>query len=327
MNYENIIYLADQILGHIKEGWIQQRGTWQFRVAYPSAAGKPFNVRIYHTPDTSFFYVNWTVKKKSGQLTIHLKPLSRADNWWLCRKKTRSKAGKRIRAEESRLQFKNIIMLAKDSSRDELCLQIGCYLTRDGFLDNATEWKIRELFNKYASKHFFSVWRKINESPEGLKAFDNLCSYFNIPADAKSFCKYLKSTFTGINKTIYNKSPDYFNCYAKKELRSTFYAWIYAGKIKPQKVKGKYVLSPEQSVQLKKDSDEKRKQDNIRKGLVEFAEKKGMNPEKLAKKCSEMEKSGRFRRKGHIIIKQTINSCESLFRISPHFLKYSSKIK
>lgn len=300
MNYENIIYLADQILGHIKEGWDQQRKTWQISAIYPSKAGKPFNVRIYHTPDPSFFYVNWKINEKPGHLTIHLKRLKEEDYRWKCRKKTRSKAGKRIRAEESALRFKNIIILPENPSEDELCLQAGCYLIRDGFLDNAEKWKIYKLFDKYVSKHLLPLWLKISKAPEGHKAFENLCKYFKIPADEKDFYKYLKTTFTGIAKTLYKKSPDYFNYNAKKELGSTFYAWIYSGKIKPQKVKGKYVLTPEISIQLEKYLDDKKQHGDERKGLIEFAKEKGMNPESLLRNAR------RWRRKG--ILQEKVKS-------------------
>ena len=321
MNYKNIIYLADQIMGHVKAGWIHQRGTWQIRAAYPSAAGKPFNVRIYHTPDPSFFHVNWDINKKLGQLTIHLKPLTRADYWWLCRKRTRNSSGKRIRAEEARLQFKNMIMLPKDSSEDELHLQVGCYLIREGFLDHNAKGEIYELFVKYASKNFPSLWRKISEAPEGLNAFENLWKNFKIPAHDKSFYNYLKTTLAGINKTLYNKSSleiplldqEFYErtkktpykknkstgsiTNSKKELGSTFYAHIYAGKIKPQKIKGKYILTPEISIQLEKYLENKRTQDNIRKALIDLAEKKGINPENLLRNARRWRRQGILKEK------------------------------
>lgn len=297
------------------KGILEIEGSAAFiKADYPSTVKKPCDVHIlYRRDDPSFFSVRWSPypeekkehslsnqnisfdaafaeavkeieempKRQEGHITVWVKDLGRA---WASYFEIgrRCKRAKRKRADERRWsKLQNVIMvrypLPEDtfSLRDELCLQIGCYLAKDDILDHdAKLGDLFLLFQKYAKQHFPGYWKTIEDTQEGIKAFNNICNNFQIPRDNTSFKMYVGMTLFGMAGTIDRNTRGFRDTSPKKEHGSTFYSFIYAGRVQAKKEKGRYVDIPVILEQIEK----LQKQKEVNQSMAQiWADKRGIS--------------------------------------------------
>lgn len=337
MDYKIVTYIADQIMGYLKADRPRGEGTGYIKAGYPSQEEKPCDVRIWYTPDPQFFYVKWDPnperkresfsgdpnsfcfddivlevepERKQGHISVWVNDLERT---WVryFEKGRRLKRAKRKREQERRwLKLQNVVIVRNslDIDRDELCLQIGCYLAKNGILNDAAGWELYRIFQKYVKNNFTVYWRKIENTGKYLTVFKNLCSNFMISFDVNCFKSYLGITLYGmyipekreaiLRQADLKLSGD-LPC--KLELGSSFYDPIYLGKVQAKKEKGKYIDIPAILEQIKKLKEQKEIKQSMAETLaskrgigkksamrtIQRWRKEGLSEEEMARRCLE----------------------------------------
>lgn len=148
MQYNVVTYVADQIIGYLKEGRPRGERAGIVKADYPSSVEKPCDVYISYTRDDSFFFVGWfppnlegrdshpldnqtsvnfddafieaskehekAEPAKEGHITVHVK--ESLERIWLRHfaPKSRKKFAKRNRAEAKRHgdKLRNVIIVS-----------------------------------------------------------------------------------------------------------------------------------------------------------------------------------------------------------------------
>jgi len=192
MDISGLEYIADQIIGHLKV--FQPGNTLTHEKAnYPSERQKPCDIHIWNVANHNQFHISGRLEAgKDIRICIRCEPVKNKAVL-----KTRRKRYREVRdylASED-LHYKNLIIVDRRLTRrskyyQDLCMQLGIYLARDGIID---KYRVYIFLENFIKQYYSKQWKETGNISIDIFT-KNLLGNYKIPPKYTAFRSFLGLT-------------------------------------------------------------------------------------------------------------------------------------